>query len=250
MRVAGRTTDRRQPVLPGVLGALVAAWGLVLAASLEGRAGWFGHGVLEAPGWASLAIAVVAWEIMTVAMMGPSCLPVARYVAANTLAPGRTVPLFLTAYLAPWTAFFAAFALVDAIAHGAAAGAPAGAPALPLAAMAFTAAAGWQLTGAKAERLRACRTVGVLPAHGRRAGAASARLGLRQGVNCVGSCGPLMLATLAATTGRLALMALVAGLAWLEKATRLGRRLARPSAAALLVIAVASVAAGGLRPAA
>lgn len=246
MRAPGRRADRRQPVLPGVLAAVGAAWGLVLAASLAGRAGWFGHDVLEAPGWASLATAVVAWEVMTVAMMGPSCLPVARYVAANTLAPGRTVPLFLTAYLAPWTAFFAAFALVDAIAHAAGGGTTV-APALPLAA-AFAAAAGWQLTEVKAKRLRACRTVDLLPAHGRRAGTASARLGLRQGVNCVWSCGPLMLATLAATTGRVALMAIVAGLAWLEKATRLGRRLARPSAAGLLVIGAASLATGGLRP--
>ena len=131
------------------------------------------------------------------------------------------------------------FALADGMAHALLGPGSAVAPsAYLITGVAVALAAGWQLTTAKRKLLNACRRVDLLPAHGRQADRAAVRLGLLQGVNCVGSCGPLMLAMLAAASGRLALMVLIAVLAWLEKATRTGRRLARPSAAVLAAIAL------------
>ena len=151
----------------------------------------------------------------------------------------RTVAAFFAGYLALWTGFFAVFALADGMAHALLGPGSAVAPsAYLITGVAVALAAGWQLTTAKRKLLNACRRVDLLPAHGRQADLAAVRLGLLQGAFCVGSCGPLMLAMLAAASGRLALMVLIAVLAWLEKATRTGRRLARPSAAVLAAIAL------------
>lgn len=228
----GPVRTRRLPLLPEAVAAVAAAWVAVVAAYAAGRGGWFDH---------DRATGLLAWQVMTLAMMGPSALPMARYVAANTLVPGRAVAAFAAAYLGVWTAFLAVFALADAVAHAVAAAAepgPAGT------ALAFGVAAVWQVTPYKRAALRACRRVWVLPAHPGRAERAAVRLGVRQGAACVVSCGPLMLATMAAAYGRLWLMAAVAALAWVEKAARRERRLAWPSAAVLAALGVAHLAYG------
>jgi predicted metal-binding membrane protein len=227
------------------LGVVGLGWLLLVAAHAAGHGAWFGHDLNGSRRWSSVALAFVAWEVMTVAMMGPSCLPVARYVAANTLSPPRTVTAFLTGYLATWTAFFVLFALADGFAHTVVGSPPASAhAALITSGIAVGFASVWQLTAFKRKLLRSCRTVGLLAAHGRRADAEATGLGLKHGASCVGSCGPLMLAMLAGGYARLGVMVLVALVAWLEKATRWGRRVARPCAALLAVAAVAYFAAG------
>jgi len=244
--VIGRR-PRRQPPLRAVLALIGGAWGVVILGHALGHGVWFRHDRLIATRWSSVALGIVAWLLMTMAMMGPSCLPVARYVAANTLAPKRAVTAFFAGYLGCWTGFLAVFAFVDATAHARfGVETSSGRTALVTGAIVAVAAA-WQLTVPKRKLLLACRTVGVLPAHGRRADAAAAGLGVRQGLACVGACAPLMLATLAATHGQLALMVVVAVLAWLEKATRASRRVARPSAALLTGVSVAYVVLGAPR---
>ena len=234
-----RRWGRRLPLLPGCIGLVGAAWMAVLAAYAGGRAAWFGHNLLAAPSPRSVGVGIAAGGVMTLAMMGPSCLPMARYVAANTLRRRRTVAAFFAGYLALWTGFFAVFALADGMAHALLGPGSAAAPGgYLITGTAVALAAGWQLTTAKRKLLNACRRVDLLPAHGRQAAVAAVRLGLLQAAFCLGSCGPLMLAMLAAASGRLALMVLIAVLAWLEKATRTGRRLARPSAAVLAAIAL------------
>jgi predicted metal-binding membrane protein len=63
-------------------------------------------------------------------------------------------------------------------------------------------AAAWQMTPLKRHALEACRR-STLPASGRRAAASVARLGLRNGVACVGSCWAMMLAMALVTSERL-----------------------------------------------
>jgi predicted metal-binding membrane protein len=233
-----RRWGRRLPLLPGWIGLVGAAWIAVLAAYAGGHAAWFGHNLLATPGPWSVGVGLAAGGVMTLAMMGPSCLPMARYVAANTLRPRQTVAAFFAGYLAPWTGFFAVFALADGMAHALLGPGSAAAPgAYLITGIAVALAAAWQLTTGKRKLLNACRRVDLLPAHGRQADLPAVRLGVLQGANCVGSCGPLMLAMLGAASGRLALMVLIAVLARLE-ATRTGRRLARPSAAVLAAIAL------------
>lgn len=220
----GRLRPRRLPLLPFGLAAIAGAWLVVLGAHAAGRGGWFGH---EAPN-------LLAWQVMVVAMMGPSALPMTRYVAANTLVPGRALSVFAIGYLGAWTAFLCLFGAVDAALHVLVGSAPAGSagPAL-----AFGFAAAWQVTPYKRRALRACRAVWVLPAHRGRAEPAALRLGLRQGAACVTSCGPLMLAAMAAPHGRVGLMASAAALVWAEKSAR-QEPATTWSAAALLVAAV------------
>lgn len=219
----GPVRSRRLPLLPWLLAVIAAAWAVLVAAYAAGYGGWFGH---------ERAGSLLAWQVMTVAMMGPSCLPLARYVHANTLVPATATAAFLGGYLAAWTAFLGAFALVDRLAHAVAEPGGGGG-----AALALGVAAAWQLTPYKQDFVLSCRRVTVPPAHGNRARKAAARLGLTQGAWCVGSCGALMLAAMA--TGSLAFMAALAVLAWLEKAGGLAKRLARPSAAVLGAAALA-----------
>lgn len=227
-----RWARRQHPGVVGLVALVSAAWLVVVAGHLAGAAGWFGHDRLTR----EPARVVAAWMVMTVAMMGPSCLPLVRYVSANTFRPRRAVASFGAGYLAVWAAFLGVFAVADTAAHAFAPdGGGSGSGAVLLA------AAGWQAGGAKRRFLRACRSVGVLPARG---GAACLRLGVRQGVSCVGSCGPLMLATMAVAYGRLAWMPALAALAWCERAAGLGRRLARPAAAVLAAAGLAYLAAG------
>ena len=89
-----RRWGRRLPLLPGCIGLVGAAWMAVLAAYAGGRAAWFGHNLLAAPSPRSVGVGIAAGGVMTLAMMGPSCLPMARYVAANTLRRRRTVAAF------------------------------------------------------------------------------------------------------------------------------------------------------------
>jgi predicted metal-binding membrane protein len=210
-----------------VAALIVASWGFVLAAYADGHASWFDHEQLVAGLRGSPVVA--GWAMMALAMMGPSCVPVARYVSANTLRPRRAVAFFFATYLVTWTLFLAVFAGLDATAHALVGEEPPLFTAV-VAGAAFLMAAKWQLTALKRRFLRACRTVDLIPASG---GSACRRLGMRQGLSCVGSCGPLMLATMAAPFGRLLWMPLIAVLAWLEKAAAVRRRLAKPSAAVL-----------------
>ena len=233
--LAGRAGPRPRylPALPGALVVIAGAWALAVALVATGRDGWFGHAGPPAP-------LAAGWLVMTVAMMGPAGLPMMRYVAANTLVPGRAVAAYAGGQVAGWAAFLAAFGLLDALAHAAATpGASGATPGASGAAAAVAVAAGWQLTPWRRAALRTCRRVGVPPAHRGPAERAALRLGLRHGAACVTSCAPLMLATMALPAGRLPAMGAVALLAWLEKAGGLGDRLARPVAAALVSLAVA-----------
>jgi predicted metal-binding membrane protein len=240
-----RSSCRRLPVLPGALVAVAGAWAGVVAASAAGHAAWFGHANLATPTWRMVMVALGSWQVMTVAMMGPSCLPFARYVAANTLRPRRTVPVFAGGFLAAWTAFFLAFALADGAAHAILGPGYGGGPeGYLVTGLTLALAAGWQLTGAKRRTLAACRQVGLLPAHGRRADRAAFRLGAGQGAWCLGSCWLMMLATMASAPGSWAIMVLVSVVAWVEKATREGLRLLRPTAALLGACALAFAGAG------
>jgi predicted metal-binding membrane protein len=179
-----------------------------------------GHRHGAQPWWA----VVVAGQLMTVAMMAPAGVPAVRYVWANTLSRWSAVGSFLVGYLAVWSAFSAAASGSRVLAV----------PALLL-------AAGWQLTRVKRRCLRRCHTAVVLPAQGVPAVACSLRYGLRHGLYCVGTCWALRLVMLAAGPGRLAWMAGIAALVYLERFTNRARALARPTAVAFAVLAVATL---------
>lgn len=234
-----RPRQRLHPRLAPLLAVLAGSWLLVILGYLTGNGHEFTHHHLEHPSLAVLLSVVAAWQLMTLAMMVPSCLPAARYVAMNTLHPARTVSAFLVGYFLLWSGFLAAVAVGDATLHsltsedGWLAQHHAVLPAAVL-----IAAAAWQLTPLKRASLRGCRTGPVLPARGHRADLGAFRFGARHGLVCLGSCGPMMLIMLTADSGHLLWMIGLGAVIWVEKTHRIGRRLAHPTAAIFAVLAV------------
>jgi predicted metal-binding membrane protein len=179
------------------------------------------------------------WMLMTVAMMVPAALPVARDHALGALwaRRQRTVALFFAGYLAVWAAF-------GVIASAAVAGARDGfgAPGAAVLAAVLLAGALWELTPAKWRAVRACHRVSPLPPRGPRADAACLRAGAVYGRRCVAGCWALMLAMAVAAHTSVGLMALLAGVVAAEKLLVRPARFAVPIAALLAFAAVVSIA--------
>ena len=91
------------------------SWLFIILANVTGNDHHFAHHQLHHPSLAALPGVLIAWQLMTVSMMGPSCLPAARYVAMNTPQPARTVPMFLLGYLLLWSGFLTAAAISDTL---------------------------------------------------------------------------------------------------------------------------------------
>jgi predicted metal-binding membrane protein len=217
---------------------VAAAWLTLLTVSSTGHDDWFSHEQLEA-GPRGLYV-LAPWAAMTIAMMVPSCLPIARYVAANTLAPRRCLWVFLSAYLIIWMGFLLLFALSDTAAH-AIFGPGTIETHTIVAGCAFGFAAAWQVTKTKRRAVISCRNVPLLPGRGY---SGPMVLGASQGVACLGSCAPMMLAVMADPYGQVTWMSGLAMLSWLEKAAGRRRQLARPSSVLLALVAIAYLIAG------
>ena len=140
------------------------------------------------PGWAQSFLGSVAlWVLMVTAMMLPTALPAARSISLNGKWKRRQrgPALFAAGYLAVWSTvgvvLLSAAWLIGPKATG------------PLAISGVLAtAAAWESTRWKRLSLRACHRLRSLPPDGRRADRASVREGIRNGVWCTGSCGPMM----------------------------------------------------------
>src|SRR6266704_719398 len=123
-----QATDRtrrphRVPVLwPWVL--VAAAWAVLVLAVLSHQTFLLDHHyLLQASGlpWlAALEIFLLCWQVMTVAMMLPSSMPMVNLVvyAGRRQARPVAVPLaFLAGYAVIWTAFAAGAFLGDTLVH-------------------------------------------------------------------------------------------------------------------------------------
>lgn len=131
-----------------------------------------------------------AWVAMVLAMMLPVVAPQARQIAMRSLwhRRHRAMSWFLLGYLAVWLAVGAVFlgALV-------AVGRPQPGP-LVLAA-ALLAAAAWQVARPRRRIMRRCGSLPPAAARGWRANRDCAEAGVRIGLRCTFTCGPVMLAT-------------------------------------------------------
>jgi len=155
----------------------------------EFNPGIAGHeNVMSEPGWApAFLLSLGLWVLMATAMMLPTALPEARSISLNGKWKRRQrgPALFAIGYLAVWSAvgvlLLSAAWLIGAKATG------------PLAiSRALALAAAWESTRWKRLCLRACHRLRSLPPDGWRADRASVREGIRNGVYCTGSCGPMM----------------------------------------------------------
>ena len=132
------------------------------------------------------------WVLMVVAMMLPVVAPQVRTVALRSLwtRRQRSAGAFLAGYVAVWVAagavLLAPLVALDVYPLG-----PAWLVGILLV------AAGWQVSPPRRRLLRRCASLRLGAADGRAADLDCARAGLRSGVRCLATCGPLMLAMLA-----------------------------------------------------
>jgi len=132
------------------------------------------------------------WVLMVVAMMLPVVAPQVRTVAMRSLwtRRQRSSGAFLAGYVAVWVvvggALLGPLVALDAYPLG---------PAWLVGVLLV--AAGWQVSPPRRRLLRRCASLRLRAADGRAADADCARAGLRSGVRCLATCGPLMLAMLA-----------------------------------------------------
>ena len=196
-------------------------------------------------GIAQFAALTTMWFLMSVAMMLPSAAPMIRTyceIADTARAKREAVvhPLVLVAgYLAVWFAASLGFAATTLVV-GMAAGRALPAPVTGIAAAAALGLAGlYQFSGLKEACLKKCRRpFSILFARWSTRPAKVFRLGLEQGVWCVGCCWALMLVMFAIGLMNLFWMALIGLFTVVEKQLT-GRLTTRLAGAILLVWAAA-----------
>jgi predicted metal-binding membrane protein len=241
VRRAAPTADERLAAGIGI------AWILVALAHLSGLGARLHHDQLAdgAPTWASIVLLLGGWELMLAAMMLPSCVPMIRHVRLTSFRRRRrrSVSLFLSGYLAVWTAFGIALVAGDRLLHHVAGASGSGT--LPdglVLGAALAVAAAWQFSPIKRRCLHACRSPGLFPSHGWGADVMLLRFGLVHGVFCVGACWALMLVMFALGSAQLAWMATLAVVILYEKGLSRGYRLVRPVGVMLMLLAAVALA--------
>lgn len=240
-------TRGRIIAIPGgalIWGVVAAAWALALLLPALGHGDLVSHhAVLEGrslPPASTLLLFLVAWQVMTGAMMLPSSLPMLQIFARTSRAqvhPRLAMTVFLAAYFAVWTAFAVVALAGDAGLH------------LLIDRWAWLGARPWLIAGSvlllagafqysplKERCLDACRSpVNFVWRYYDRGLPAAWRLGIRHGLFCLGCCWALMLTMFAVGVGSLTWMAALTGVMLIEKTARRGRRLVPLIGAALLI---------------
>ena len=180
------------------------------------------------------------WVLMIVAMMLPVVAPQVRTVALRSLwtRRQRSAGAFLAGYVAVWVGAGAVLLAPLVALHVYPLG-PAWLVGILLV------AAGWQVSPPRRRLLRRCASLRLGAADGRAADLDCARAGLRSGVRCLATCGPLMLAMLAGHSLWLMAALLVVLLSERSRGPDPVRRAGRPREAWMLVglAAVAGLAA-------
>jgi predicted metal-binding membrane protein len=226
--VVTRARRRWRPPEDVALAVVVAAW-LVLPAMTYHAASVTAPSAVHAA-----ADAVLAWVVMTAAMMGPVALPAVGHVARNSLRwrRGRAVAWFAAAYGAVWLVAGVVLLTLAAIVPGG--------RSLRALAVSLAVAAAWQVSPLKRRALAACHRTVPLPPIGRRATLGCVRFGLRHGLACAASCWAVM-AAMAVTPGAHVLVA-----AALTPVVAVERYALRPRKASRRTAAALGLAAAGV----
>jgi predicted metal-binding membrane protein len=236
---------RRAPLYwPWVL--IAAAWAVALLATLTGRSYLIDHDYLleqsRLPWPATVAIFLAVWQVMTIAMMLPSSMPMIYMMvhASRSQARPRAVQAaFLAGYAVVWTAFAVAAFLGDTLIHRLIDRWPwLDANSYLIGALTFMVAGAFQFSPLKERCLTACRSsFSFFVRYYRKGVGAAWHLGLRHGTFCLGCCWALMLIMFGIGVGSLAWMAALAGVMVLEKTVPGGQRLSPIVGVALVLLA-------------
>lgn len=251
---------RRAPILwPWIVVAL--AWGFAVLAVLTGQtylvdhhqllAGHYmymdGHymrmGGLHLPWPVALAVFLASWQVMTVAMMLPSSLPMVYmmiHASRQQACPRLTLAAFLAGYAVVWTAFALVAFLGDGLVHGLADSWPwLQEHPWTVGAVTLGVAGAFQFSALKERCLKQCRSpFSFFVRYYHRGPGGAWRLGLRHGAFCLGCCWALMLIMFGVGVGALTVMGLLAGVMLLEKVAPGGNRLSPLIGVALLLLSV------------
>src|SRR6266496_2551841 len=191
----------------------------------------------------ALLVFLACWQVMTVAMMLPSSLPM-MYMMVHASRKERH-PLvvqmaFLAGYAVVWTAFAVAAFLGDTQIHR-----------LVhswlwlythtwvIGAVTLAIAGGFQFSPLKERCLKQCRSpFSFFVRYYRKGSGAAWRLGLRHGMFCLGCCWALMLVMFGLGVGSLVSMAVLTGVMVVEKTFPGGQRLSPVIGIALLLLAL------------
>ncbi|HEX6797216.1 MAG TPA: DUF2182 domain-containing protein [Ktedonobacterales bacterium] len=241
-----QTRRRRAPAhWPWVLVAL--AWTAALLAAVTGRRELIDHHyLLEESGLAwpvAAAVFLACWQVMIVAMMLPSSMPMVQMMTYAARRQGRRISIlvaFLAGYAAVWTGFaVVAFTGDTGIHHLVDAWPWLAAHAFVIGMTTFALAGAFQFSPLKDRCLTACRSpLGFFTRYYREGVRPAWRLGLRHGLFCVGCCWALMLVMFGIGIGSLVWMGVLTGVMVVEKAVPGGKRAIPVVGVALLLLAV------------
>jgi predicted metal-binding membrane protein len=207
------------------------AWVALAAWQYSPYRAYLSHEQLEdapfGPSW-QLAVLVGGWTLMTMAMMLPASLPFftrVRQVGALRQRADALVGLVAAGYLLVWVLLGVALHLGDLTLHHAVAPDAALHPAAWLVApLVFAAAGAWQLVSARRYyfyRPSLPRWIEQTEQPRRSA----FRGGVEHGLDCAGSCWPLMLVMFAVGQGSLLLMAVLGALLTIQRNIAWGQEL-------------------------
>ena len=236
---------RRRVLWPWMLVAM--AWGVLILATLAHQTFLLDHHyLLQASGLSWLAafeVFLLCWQLMTVAMMLPSSMPMVKLVvyAGRRQARPIVVPLaFLAGYAAIWTAFAAGAFLGDTMVHRLVDWWPwLAVHAWLIGAVTFFIAGLFQFSPLKERCLDMCRAPLGFFMHYYRKGVSPAwSLGIRHGGYCLGCCWALMLVMFGVGVGNLAGMVALTGAMVIEKAVPGGKRLSPFIGVLLLLLGI------------
>jgi predicted metal-binding membrane protein len=220
-------------VIAALLGCAAAAW-LVTAQQAASMAGMGGMAMLGA------GLFLATWVVMMVAMMFPAVVPMVLTHAGVVRSRGEgTVPTvaFVVGYLVVWmVAGLVPLGVIRLLGSSIAAPVDAWLPRLGGAVVVLAGA--YQLTPLKNACLRACRSpLDFIRSHDFGFGTpAAARTGVSHGLQCLGSCWPLMAVLAILGLMNLAWMAAFAVVFVLEKTWRHGILLSRVAGAACVIL--------------
>jgi predicted metal-binding membrane protein len=218
-------------------GVIAAAWGLLLALQISAQHEVLDHEAIEhqlLPSFGHLTAFLLGWFLMIVAMMLPGSLPMLNIHTQplrRRMARAWPAVRLVLGYLFPWVVFGLVVYLGDGVLHWLFRhGTPMQSLSGLVAPSILLAAGLYQLTPLKRSYLKRCQPAhtSMLASGMHTADERSAwRLGLRLGLDCVGSCWSLMLVMFALGHNQLGWMLVLGSLMSAERLIPRGQNLAR-----------------------
>jgi len=223
-----RSTSRPRALVLWPWAMIIAAWTLALLAVITNQTYLINHHYLleesHLPTFTALVVFLACWQVMTVAMMLPSSMPMMYMMVHASRKQRRPLVVqmaFLAGYAVVWTAFAVAAFLGDTQIHRL------------VHSWVWLYLHSWVI-GAATLALAG----GFFVRYYRKGSGAAWRLGLRHGMFCLGCCWALMLVMFGLGVGSLVSMAVLTGVMVVEKTFPGGQRLSPVIGIALLLLAV------------